>query len=546
MQKNITLRVILSVLLAFFIPQIVSSRVIKVLAIGNSFSEDAVEQYLYELALEGGDTLVIGNAYRGGQGYESHWRVVEAEKADFEFRKIVGGQKTNERRTLLECLTDESWDIITFQQVSQDSGDWTTYEPWFTKLMNYVREHAMNPKVQFGLHRTWAYAANSNHWGFAKYGNDQERMYKDIVDATNKARKSHPELHFLIPAGTAIQNGRTSYIGDRFTRDGYHLSYRLGRYTAALTWLEVITGQNAIGKKFAPVGLNQWQIAVAQQAAHAAVARPDKVTPVKVSPENMDDNGYLTMNDVPYRTEFVSDYQRQQDKLDIYLPTREEGFATVVWYHGGGMTGGGKHIPTELQNQGLCVIGVGYSLCAGDNKDPNAPNRYVTTDDGVDDAAAAASWVLKHIAELGGDPTKVYLSGHSAGGYIVSMIGLDKSRMEKYGEDVDKVAALIPYSGQAITHYQNRRDRGISDYQPIIDEHAPLYYVRPDCPPILLICGQRDRELLGRYEENAYLWRMLKLVGHEHAYLYELDGFDHGSMAKPAHQILLEYIHHHR
>lgn len=533
-------------LLLLLLPQAMQGSVIRVLAIGNSFSDDAVEHYLYELAIEGGDTLIIGNAYRGGQGYESHWRVVEDNKADFEYRKIVAGNRTNERHTLLDCLKDEPWDIITFQQVSQDSGDYGTYEPWLTKLINYVREHATNPKVQFGIHRTWAYAANSDHWGFSKYDKDQNKMFKAIMDATNRARKTHPEVKILIPAGTAIQNGRTSYIGDRFNRDGYHLSYKLGRYTAALTWLEVITGQSAIGKKYAPVGLNKWQIEVAQKSAHAAAAHPDKVTPIKVTPEGIDNDGYITLHDVPYRTEFVSDYQRQQDKMDIYLPTRDEGFPTVVWYHGGGMSVGGKHIPTELQKQGICVIGVGYSLCAGENKDPNAPNRYVTTADGVDDAAAAAAWVLKHIAKYGGDPTKVYLSGHSAGGYIVDMIGLDKSRVAKYGEDVDKVAALIPFSGQAITHYQNRRDRGISDYQPIIDTEAPLYWVRKDCPPILLICGQRERELLGRYEENAYLWRMLQLVGHKNAYLYELDGFDHGTMYGPAHSILLEYIRNHR
>lgn len=95
---------------------------IRILAIGNSFSEDAVEQYLYELALEGGDNLIIGNAYRGGQGLDSHWNVVVADKADFEYRKVVGGEKTNNRKTLKECVTDEPWDYITFQQVSQDSG----------------------------------------------------------------------------------------------------------------------------------------------------------------------------------------------------------------------------------------------------------------------------------------------------------------------------------------------------------------------------------------------------------------------------------------
>jgi acetyl esterase/lipase len=66
----------------------------------------------------------------------------------------------------------------------------------------------------------------------------------------------------------------------------------------------------------------------------------------------------------------------------------------------------------------------------------------------VDDAAAAAAWVMKNIERYGGDPNKIYLAGHSAGGYLVSMIGLDKRRLAKYDVDVDKFAALIPFSGR--------------------------------------------------------------------------------------------------
>ena len=135
---------------ALFLSQTATGRVIKLLTIGNSFSDDAVEQYLYELAAEGGDSLIIGDAYRGGQGYESHWHVVEQQAADFEYRKIVGGKKTNERRTLLQCLEDEPWDIITFQQVSQDSGDYTTYEPWLTKLINLYASTRLTRKCSLG------------------------------------------------------------------------------------------------------------------------------------------------------------------------------------------------------------------------------------------------------------------------------------------------------------------------------------------------------------------------------------------------------------
>ena len=256
----------------------VDARVIRVLAIGNSFSADAIEQYLYELAVEGGDSLVIGNAYRGGQGLESHWKVVEAGKAEFEYHKVVGGRRENlPRRTLLECLDDEPWDYITFQQVSQDSGDYASYEPWLTRLLDYVKAHVRNRRVKYAFHRTWAYAQDSRHGGFKKYGNSQLRMYRSIVEASRRACRAHRELRMLIPSGTAIQNGRATALGDSFTRDGYHLN-DLGRYTAACVWLEKLTRQNPVGKRFRPASLNEAAARTAQQAAHAAVRRPNRVT----------------------------------------------------------------------------------------------------------------------------------------------------------------------------------------------------------------------------------------------------------------------------
>lgn len=251
---------------------------------------------------------------------------------------------------------------------------------------------------------------------------------------------------------------------------------------------------------------------------------------------------YKTDKAIHYRFDNENEYMREKCVLDVYYPVDKSDFTTVVWYHGGGLTAGNGEIPRELCGQGICVVGVSYRLCPIDTN-PEAPNASVTTDDCVDDAAAAAAWVLKNIGKYGGNANKIYLAGHSAGGYLVSMIGLDKRRLLKYGVDADRFAALIPFSGQMITHFQNRKSRGISDLQPIIDEAAPLYYVRKDCPPVLLICADREREMLGRYEENAYMWRMLKLVGHPDVHLYELDGFDHGSMASSAHLILLEYIH---
>ena len=122
------------------------------------------------------------------------------------------------------------------------------------------------------------------------------------------------------------------------------------------------------------------------------------------------------------------------------------------------------------------------------------------------------------------------------------MIGLDKRWLAKHDVDADDLAGLIPYSGHTITHFTVRKERGIDGKQPIIDDMAPLFHVRNDCPPLLLITGDRELEMLGRYEENAYLWRMMNVVGHPKTELFELDGYNHGQMAGPAHPLLLRFI----
>lgn len=241
---------------------------------------------------------------------------------------------------------------------------------------------------------------------------------------------------------------------------------------------------------------------------------------------------YQLVSDIGYRGDAADDvYAKERCVLDVYYPENTEGFPTVVWFHGGGITGGQKFIPNELKEKGLAVVAVNYRL----SPKVKAP-AY------IDDAAAAVAWTFKHIANYGGDPKKIIISGLSAGGYLVAMVGLDKSWLQKYGEDADELAGIVDFSGHAITHMTVRAERGIKDTQPIVDEYAPLYHIRKDAPPLVLITGDREMEMLGRYEENAYFYRMMKLVGHADVHLYELDGFDHGAMAAPAFHILLDYV----
>lgn len=242
---------------------------------------------------------------------------------------------------------------------------------------------------------------------------------------------------------------------------------------------------------------------------------------------------YATQTNLPYYTEAINksdSYIKERCVLDVYYPKNSSGFATVIWFHGGGLTGGNKELPEELKNQGIAVISVNYRL-----------GPKVISPKYIEDAAAAVAWVFKNIPAFGGDESLIFVSGHSAGGYLASMVGLDKKWLNTQGIDANKIAGLIPFSGQAITHFLVRKERGIPDTQPVIDELAPLFHVRTDAPPLLLITGDRELEMLGRYEENAYLMRMMKIAGHKNTKLYELDGFGH-NMTAPAFPLLLNEV----
>ena len=265
---------------------------VRVLAIGNSFSQDAVEQYLWELANEAGVKMIIGNAYRGGQGFQSHWIDVTEANNTFEYRKVVDGRRSNTpRMALADIITDEPWQFVTFQQVSQESGLTATFEPYLSNLIQYTQGLLTNPDAIFGYHQTWAYSHDSTHGGFANYGNRQDVMYDSICHAVQWAMAQHPELRFVVPSGTAIQNARTTYLGDNMNRDGYHLDLKMGRYTAACAWLEVITGISPVGFSYHPDGMDYMAAHACQVAAHEAVARPFELTVI-------DREGMPAVNDI--------------------------------------------------------------------------------------------------------------------------------------------------------------------------------------------------------------------------------------------------------
>lgn len=242
---------------------------------------------------------------------------------------------------------------------------------------------------------------------------------------------------------------------------------------------------------------------------------------------------YTTITNIPYYSETIAKtdpYIKERCVLDIYYPKNTKGFTTVIWFHGGGLTSGNKELPEGLKDKGFCVVSVNYRL-----------SPKVKAQKCIEDAAAAVAWTFQNIATYGGDNSLIIVSGHSAGAYLSLMVGLDKKWLKAYGIDSNSIAGLIPLSSQTITHFEIRKERGIPETQPIIDEFAPLYHVRPDAPSLLLITGDRELEMLGRYEENAYLMRMMKIAGHKQTTLYELQGFGH-IMYEPAFPLVVKEI----
>ena len=253
-------------------------KTVRILAIGNSFSQDAVEQYLHELAEAEGISTIIGNMFIGGCSLERHVKNARDNAPAYAYRKIgTDGKKREKGKMSLEAvLADEAWDYVSLQQASPFSGMYETYEASLPELIEYVKAR-LPKKTKLMLHQTWAYASTSKHSGFKNYNCNQLTMYQAIADAVKKAAKAN-KIKIVIPSGTAIQNARTSFIGDHLNRDGYHLDVKIGRYTAACTWFERIFKHNVVGNPYAPEGLDEARKAVAQKAAHAAVKHPYKVT----------------------------------------------------------------------------------------------------------------------------------------------------------------------------------------------------------------------------------------------------------------------------
>lgn len=224
---------------------------IRILAIGNSFSEDAT-CYLHGIAEAAGvDTEVI-NLYIGGCPLEKHWQNIEQNTELYQ--RQINGVLTDQYVTIDEELVAGNWDCIITQQASHDSGWKDTYEPFLGLIISHIRNKV--PEAKLFLHETWAYEMDSDHWGFMRYERNQQQMYTRL-SSCYKEMVSKYGLE-LIPAGDVIQNVRTlpefcvQTGGLSLCRDGFHMSYVYGRYLLACVWAKKLLGITLKNNGFVP------------------------------------------------------------------------------------------------------------------------------------------------------------------------------------------------------------------------------------------------------------------------------------------------------
>ena len=241
---------------------------VKILAIGNSFSQDAT-RYMKEIAQSMGLEMLVVNLYIGGCSLEQHAQHIKDGEAAYVYER--NGVITERYISLQEAVREEKWDIVTVQQVSGYSGMPETYEPYGTELLAFVKSHLPNAKLFF--HMTWAYEQDSTHPHFANYENSQLQMYRGITHAAEPYAKKNG-LGF-IPAGHVIQTLRQqppfdyAVGGLSLCRDGFHMSLDYGRYAVAATWGEILLGGNVTEASFAPEGTDSALIECINSTVHA-------------------------------------------------------------------------------------------------------------------------------------------------------------------------------------------------------------------------------------------------------------------------------------
>ena len=195
----------------------------------------------------------------------------------------------------------------------------------------------------------------------------------------------------------------------------------------------------------------------------------------------IDGDGYTVRPGIPYGPE-------ARNSLDVYAPKQRTGpVPVVVFFYGGSWRRGNRasylFAADALAGRGYVAIVPDYRVY------PNV--RFPAF---VEDVARAVRWALDHAAELGGDPDRLFLMGHSAGAHIAAMLTLDERYLAGQGVPAKSIRGTIVMAGP-LAFYPSRTRSIAPIFAHLADENAarPVAFVDGDEAPLLLLHGKDDR-----------------------------------------------------
>lgn len=258
-----------------------SEKTLKILSVGNSFSEDTMDHLAGIARSAGINDFLFANLYIGGCSIKKHYNLMVNDIAEYEYYVNSGdGWTQSQHFTSREKIKEEDWDIISIQHGTGDKSRYTSPES-YADLPALIKEIKAIAKkdVKIAFNMAWVAEPEGRHHEITSYGGDQALMYHNLTQLTKNLLEPMDEIDIISPVGTAIQNARP-HIDKKLTRDTFHVTRDLGRYIAGLTFMGALCGIDIAKIDWCPEGVSEEEMEVAKKAAVAALDNPYSVSEI--------------------------------------------------------------------------------------------------------------------------------------------------------------------------------------------------------------------------------------------------------------------------